>query len=185
MSAQDAKILELLLMQEQEGLDRLFDRFYKPLVLLSHVYLKDVQLAEDVVQEQFIKFWKKKLYKDVTNNTLTNYLYTLIKNASINQSKKKDVLNNTLEFPHFEFAEEEAKKIQEEGIELIRVALDALPIKMRQTLECVFIQNMKYKEAAEELNVSVNTIKTQLKRGIARLKEQLKEHQELMHLFFL
>ncbi|MCT4587372.1 MAG: sigma-70 family RNA polymerase sigma factor [Carboxylicivirga sp.] len=185
MPVKDIMILEQLREQQHEGLDRLFDRFYKPLVLLSHAYLKDIHLAEDIVQEQFIKFWNKKLYKEVKDSTLSNYLYTLVKNASINRSKKKDILNNTIEFPHFDFAEEEAKRIQEEGAELISEAMQALPEKMRQAIDCVFIQNMKYQEAADELDVSLNTIKTQLKRGVARLKDQLKEHQDLLYLFFL
>eukprot|EP01029_Cantina_marsupialis_P029546 TRINITY_DN781824_c0_g1_i1.p1 TRINITY_DN781824_c0_g1~~TRINITY_DN781824_c0_g1_i1.p1 ORF type:complete len:185 (+),score=15.12 TRINITY_DN781824_c0_g1_i1:353-907(+) len=181
----DQSILEHIRSGDKKGLDLLFRRYYKPLVLYSNAFLNDIHTAEDVVQELFIKFWNEKLFERMYNSSLSTYLFTLVKNATLNHINKKDVLSDTAGFSHLEIAEEEARRIAEEGILKVKQAIGELPEKTRKVVECIMIQNMKYKEAAEELDVSVNTVKTLLKSGMSKLKEGLKEHQDLFYLFFL
>ena len=181
----DQNILEKIRKGDEKGLDLLFSRYYKPLVLFANAYLNDIHTAEDVVQDQIIKFWNEKLYNKLQTNNLSTYLFTLIKNASLNQIKKKDVLSKTAGFSHFDIAEEDAKRIAEEGVDKVKEALAELPEKTRLVVECIMIQNLKYKEAAEELGVSVNTIKTLLRNGLQKLKVRLKDHKDLFYLFFM
>ncbi|MGQ1910597.1 RNA polymerase sigma factor [Marinifilum sp. RC60d5] len=182
----DYSILEAIKKDNKKGLDNLFERYYKPLVLFANAYLNDIHLSEDIVQEQFIKFWNDELYNNIqTSKALSSYLFTLVKHASLNQIKKNDVLANTAEFTHYDIAEEEAKRLADEGIKKVHNALADLPEKTRKVVECIMIQNMRYKEAAEELEVSVNTIKTLLRGGLAKLKESLKDRQDLFILFFM
>nr|WP_320120428.1 sigma-70 family RNA polymerase sigma factor [uncultured Marinifilum sp.] len=182
----DYIILGAIKKGDKKGLDNLFERYYKPLVLFANAYLNDIHLSEDIVQEQFIKFWNAELYKGLqTSKVLSSYLFTLVKNASLNQIKKVDVLAKTAEFSHFDFAEEEARRLADDGIQKVHKALDELPEKTKMVVECIMLQNMRYKEAAEELEVSVNTIKTLLRGGLAKLKESLKDRQDLFILFFM
>lgn len=53
----DSQILELLRTHKQRGAEALFDRYYRPLVLFTNDIVNDLADAEDIVQEQFIKFW--------------------------------------------------------------------------------------------------------------------------------
>jgi RNA polymerase sigma-70 factor (ECF subfamily) len=181
----DQSILEYIQKGDKKGLDLLFSRYYKPLVLFANAYLNNIHAAEDIVQEQFIKFWNDKLHDKLYTKSLSTYLFTLVKNASLNQIKKVDVLSETAGFSHLEIAEDDAKRIAEEGILKVKEALAELPEKTRMVVECIMIQNMRYKEAAEELGVSVNTIKTLLKHGLTKLKDSLKDHKDLFHLFFM
>lgn len=182
----DYSILEAIKKGDKKGLDGLFVRYYKPLVLFANAYLNDIHLSEDVVQEQFIKFWNAELYNNLqTSKVLSSYLFTLVKNASLNQINKVDVLYNTAEFSHFDIAEEEARRLADEGIQRVHKALNELPEKTRIVVECIMLKNMRYKEAAEELDVSVNTIKTLLRSGLAKLKERLKDRKDLFILFFM
>jgi RNA polymerase sigma-70 factor (ECF subfamily) len=181
----DQSILEYIQKGDKKGLDLLFSRYYKPLVLFANAYLNNIHAAEDIVQEQFIKFWNDKLYDKLYTKSLSTYLFTLVKNASLNQIKKVDVLSESAGFSHLDIAEDDAKRIAEEGIQKVKDALNELPEKTRMVVECIMIQNMRYKEAAEELGVSVNTIKTLLKHGLSKLKTSLKDHKDLFHLFFM
>lgn len=186
MSIEDKKILDLLQKQKQKGMVMLFDHYYKPLVLLADMYLTNDSAAEDVVQDQFIKFWDKKLYLQIKNHTtLKNYLFTMVKNASLNVGRDKDILRESTDLYDMDVGESTAKSITEEGIITIKNAIAELPEQTRKVVECVMVQNMKYKEAADELGVSINTIKTQLKRGVLKLKEELKEQKDLLFLFLL
>ncbi len=181
----DQNILEKIRKGDEKGLDLLFSRYYKPLVLFANAYVNNIHTAEDVVQEQIIKFWNDQLYDKIPTNNLSTYLFALVKNTSINQIKKIDVLSKTAGFSHFDIAEEDAKKLAEEGISIVKEALAELPIKTRLVVESIMIQNLKYKEAAEELGVSVNTIKTLLKSGLQKLKVSLEDHKDLFYLFFM
>nr|WP_290638593.1 sigma-70 family RNA polymerase sigma factor [Labilibaculum sp.] len=64
-------------------------------------------------------------------------------------------------------------------------AIAELPEQSRKVVVCVMVQNMKYQEAADELGVSINTVKTNLKRGVLKLREVLKDKEELLFLFLL
>ncbi len=182
----DYSILEALRKEDKKGLNNLFTRYYKPLVLFANVYLNDIYLAEDIVQEQFIKFWNSKLYKNVPNpKALSSFLFTLVKNASLNEIKKVDILSHSADFSHYDIAEEEAKRLAEEGIKRVHKAVAELPEKTRLVVDFVMLRNMRYAEAAEELNVSVNTVKTLLRNGLSKLKESLKDRKDLFVLFFM
>ena len=185
MPIQDHDILFLLKKNKQNGLDLLFDKYYKNLVILSDTYLQDLHLAEDVVQEQFIKFWNQKLYSRVkTAASLKNYLFTMVKNASINQIRSSKITFDSSFISDDIIFESVAKNMSDEKAQIILSALDELPAQMKKVIYCVFIQNMMYKEAAEELEISVNTVKSQLRKGIKKLKENLLKHQDLL-LFWL
>lgn len=183
MSHSDNKILELLRKDKQEGLDLLFERFYKPLVVFSDTYVGSIPIAEDIVQEQFIKLWNKKTYKWIVDNALSSYLFTTVKNASINYLEKKDVLSDTVELPHYHIAQEEAMTIDEEGIVVIIEALSRLPERTKVVVEYVMLKDMKYQEAADELGISINTVKSLLKSGMKDLRSLLKDKRDLI--FFL
>ncbi|WP_321282483.1 sigma-70 family RNA polymerase sigma factor [Marinifilum fragile] len=186
MPLEDKKILDLLQTNKQKGLMLLFDCYYKPLVILAEMYLKNEHSAEDTVQEQFIKFWDKKLFNQVKSYAaLKNYLFTMVKNASLNKVRKTDILMESDDLLEADVAENTAQNLSEEAIIKIKQAIQNLPEGTRNVVECIVIQDMKYKEAAEELNVSINTIKTQLKRGILKLREELKDKEELLLLFLL
>jgi RNA polymerase sigma-70 factor (ECF subfamily) len=186
MSLEDKKILELLQKQDQQGLMLLYDRYHKPLVILSELYLKDQHAAEDVVQEQFIKFWDGKLHQQVKSYAaLKNYLFTMVKNASLNKVRKSDILMDSADLLEADLAENTAQNLTEEGISTIKKAIADLPEQTMKVVKCVMVQNMSYQEAANELGISKNTLKTQLKRGMMKLREALKDREELLYLFLL
>lgn len=184
MSTIDKNILSLLQQQKQKGMLMLFEHYYKPLVLLADMYLTNNSISEDIVQEQFVKFWDKKLYLHVKNHSaLKNYLFTMVKNASLNVGRNKDILRESFNLYEMEISESTARSMTEEGILTIKNAIAELPVQTRKVVECVIIQNMKYQEAANELDISINTIKTQLKRGVSKLKQTLSDKKDILYLF--
>ena len=63
--------------------------------------------------------------------------------------------------------------IDEERMDAVRQEVERLPERTRQVVEGVMLRGLKYKEAAEELEISINTVKFLLKAGIKRLRERL------------
>lgn len=99
--------------------------------------------------------------------------------------EKKRLPVKSLDLLHYQIALEEAERLDDSAVELIRGALEKLPDKTRLVVTVVMLQEKMYKEAAEELGVSVNTVKTLLKQGMRELRELLKDKQELIFYFYL
>ena len=86
-------------------------------------------------------------------------------------------IRNTREYTYaellsFEATEEEAITFSPELVEAIREAIRQLPERTRAVILSIIVEKKKYKETAESLNVSVNTVKTLLNHGLQQLRRQ-------------
>lgn len=70
---QEREILIALKAGKEEGMDALFERWYRPMVVFADSYLHDLQEAEDLVQEQMIKLWSAKVFAGVVVGALGTY----------------------------------------------------------------------------------------------------------------
>lgn len=171
MDVTDKEILTLFNNNKNRGLKLIFNRYYKPLCVFAFKYVDDLDLSEDIVQEVFIKIWEKGSFNDQTN--LSAYLFTSIKNLCVSHLRK--------EYPYCvdSFEEDiiiEDFRSKEEIFERNRILMEAvenLPERTREVFKVVVFNNLKYKEAAEELNISVNTVKSNLARAYRHLKDSL------------
>jgi RNA polymerase sigma-70 factor (ECF subfamily) len=147
---------------------------YLELVSYANGYLFDKASSEDLVQNVFIFLWEK---SDKIEN-LTNikaYLYATVRNKSYNKLKAikitdtSKILEAQTTFSmnySTSWALEEEKEISYQRALMV---IESLPAKMRIIVKLRFIENYHYKEIADELNVSLNTVKTQLKRAKVKL----------------
>ncbi|HAH72062.1 RNA polymerase sigma factor [Butyricimonas virosa] len=184
MSVSDAQIIALLQAGKRQGMNALFDRYYKPLVVFADDLLHDLPEAEDTVLEQFVKLWEKELYEHIHPNALSTFLFTIVKNACMNQIAKKGLPTEQLDLPHYAIAQEESYLLDETIIETILAAVRKLPEKTQQVVQSVMCQGLSYQETADELEVSINTVKTLLKAGMRELRSELEEYKK-MFLFFM
>ncbi|MDR1414807.1 MAG: sigma-70 family RNA polymerase sigma factor [Odoribacteraceae bacterium] len=168
----------------REDLTLLFRRYYRPLVVFANTFVHRLEEAEDIVQEQFVKLWNGGNLGRVAEGALATYLFTVVKNACINFLEKRSLPLGTLDLPHYQIACREAETMDDEAAGVVARALEALPEKTRRVVERVVLMERSYKEAAGELRVSVNTIKTLLRLGLKELRVALKDHPALLLLFF-
>ena len=185
MSVSDAQIIALLQAGKRQGMNALFDRYYKPLVVFADDLHHDLPEAEDTVLEQFVKLWEKELYEHIHPNALSTFLFTIVKNACMNQIAKKGLPTEQLDLPHYAIAQEESYLLDETIIETILAAVRKLPEKTQQVVQSVMCQGLSYQETADELEVSINTVKTLLKAGMRELRSELEEYKKMFLLFML
>ena len=185
MSVNDEQIIALLQAGKRQGMNALFDRYYKPLVVFADDLLHDLPEAEDTVLEQFVKLWEKELYEHIHPNALSTFLFTIVKNACMNQIAKKGLPTEQLDLPHYAIAQEESYLLDETVIETILAAVRKLPEKTQQVVQSVMCQGHSYQETSEELEVSINTVKTLLKAGMRELRSELEEYKKMFLLFML
>ncbi|WKB81824.1 RNA polymerase sigma-70 factor [Cellulophaga lytica] len=149
----------------------LFNRYYEALVNYAYNYLYDQNNSQDLVQEIFIYIWENAADLKITSS-VKGYLFTMTKNRCLNFLKKVNITDNegVIElkslFDHdLNYATLSDTELQEKPILKL---LDKLPAKMKVIVMLKFFSDYKHQEIAEELDISINTVKTQLKR--ARIK---------------
>ncbi len=149
---------------------------YHELVTYANGYLFEKASSEDVVQEVFVRLWEKSNRINLKTN-LKPYLYAMVRNKCLNKLKAlkiaddSNILNAQISLS---FDQEPDWSIEQEKEIRNQQALNIienLPLRMRSIVELRFRENYRYKEIADELNVSINTVKTQLKRAKAKLGE--------------
>lgn len=178
------EILNLLKQGEKRGLQRLFYKYYKPLVVYALKYVRRQDEAEDMVQEVFIKFWEKNSFRGVATQ-LKSYLYQAVRNHCLNYLEKN--ANYRLEHSPLPIEKEEDETLDEvkwnRRVEEIHREINHLSPRAREIFIAIIFQNKKYKQVAEELHISVNTVKTTFSRTMLTLKNNLSKKSYLFLLF--
>lgn len=169
-------ILEEIRKRNKKVFKAFFNKHYKDLVVYANGYLFDQPASEDIVQEVYIYIWENSENLNITSS-LKSYLYAMVRNRSLNHLKSIKItdsfdyleLNISLITENvFDSTSEDDKKIVYHQILKI---IDTLPIKMQQIVKLKFLHNYKYSEISTELDISINTVKTQLKRAKVKITE--------------
>lgn len=166
--------------------EQIYDRNYLSLCLYADRLLHDFAESKDLVQEVFVRFWEMRDQEERYFSSRA-YLYTMVRNACIDKLRKQKLAKVDVD----RVADELEDFFQPEsgegaGIDRLLEAIGQLPEKCRQVFTGVCVYERKYKEVAEEMQVSVNTVKTQLSRALKLLRENLdKEDFHLFLAFFI
>ncbi|HNU14548.1 MAG TPA: RNA polymerase sigma-70 factor [Chitinophagaceae bacterium] len=158
-----------------QNIEQLFQTYYARLCYYAIRFTGNKEVAEDIVQEVFLNFWKKKLRFNNESQAKT-YLYTSIKNACLNISRHQQVVskfNSNQNDATIEDAKALENMIRSEVLGEIHAAIEKLPEGCRQVLKLAFFESLKNEEIASHLGISVNTVKTQKARALQLLRFKL------------
>ena len=137
--------------------------------------VKDEAVSEDIVQEVIFKYLQKEGSISIQVK-LSTYLHRAVTNQAIDylRKEKKVVI---LPIEDLQVAEEETIKTQEQEYleRRAKMALAELPEKCKEVFIMAKIQDMKYKEIAEELGISIKTVENQMGKAFKMLREKLKD----------
>ena len=160
-------------MEDKATFDKMFNEWYAQFVYFAYYFINDAEVCRDIVSDAFEYLWRN--YDKIEETTAKTYLYTIIRTRCIDYLRKQNIHEE-----YVEFASQLASRIVESHshesdnrILLIRKAMEKLtPYNCRILEEC-YIQNKKYKEVAEELNVSVAAIHKNIVKALRILREEL------------
>lgn len=155
---------------------RLFDKYYKSMVMKANMILKDESLAKDAVQNVFVGIWNNRDNFKITTS-LGAYLSKATINKSLNlvKSRKRhgggsdylednDLTTNVTANDHIE-ADEMKRRIHQ--------AISKLPAKCRLIFVMNRIEGMSHKEIAKQLDISTKTIENQMTKALKYLRTQI------------
>lgn len=173
----DEELMYLLKEDDHLALQTLFNRHYKNLCQFCAVYTNNMEAAEEIIADLFIKVWDNRHSIAILN--VKAYLFISAKNLSLNFNQKKK--------PPVEFFEDIAVSQQlvedantpfkiisgRESYNHIMRVIDTLPPSQRQVLLMSRIDNLHKHEIATILQISIRTVETNLYESIKKLRTLL------------
>lgn len=161
-----------------------FREYTEQLYLYAVAFVKERAAAEDIVQEVFIYFWTNRNKIKYTGSVYA-YLLQAVKNSCLNWKAHQEVEEKYRKaaLPLEESATSEGE--WEELRQKVMEAVNNLPPKCREIFVLGAIEGLKYQKIAEQLDISVNTVKTQMKFAYRKVKEQVGSERDLMVLITL
>lgn len=150
----------------------------------SFSIVRSKEVAEEIVSDVFIKIWQIRGRLTEIQN-LKVYLYTITRNFSLNYLqrvyKNAPVSIEDVDIePVVEIGNPEELCISAEVMNTIRQAIQQLPPQCRLIFQLVKEDGLKYKEAAEVLNISALTVRNQLAIAVRKLGESLPAYMQTM-----
>ena len=144
---------------------QLFSSYYRPLCLYAIHYLQNAELAEDIVQECFIKLWERQAEHPKA------FLFTAVRNACIDHLRKRKPIDATIEPADLDgsITDEEAQERSFHEAELW-TAVDALPDRCREILLLSKRDGLTYREIALRLGISEKTVEHQISKALKVLR---------------
>lgn len=172
---------------DRNAFERLFQKYYKPLCDYARSFVGEREIAEDVVQDALVYFWNNRQNIDLKVSGKA-YLYTSVRHGAINVLKKR-----IIERRHHPFLQEFIEYLQTQeyseeemaDIDRIKVAVKRLPEQCRIVFLMNCMEGKRYKEIAEELDISVNTVKTHIAKAYRIIRQEVNNKRLSMILFFM
>ncbi|MCG8412455.1 MAG: RNA polymerase sigma-70 factor [Bacteroidales bacterium] len=161
--------------KDQKSFERLYLDFFPSLVVFAQKYIPDQEISEDIVQEVFIKLWDNASKIDI-HTSLKSYLYSATKNSAINYLNKKNTEERQKErylyFEDIASQSDENNALTQDVYYHLYNAIKNLPEKSRKTI-ILSLNNMSLSDIKNELNISINTVKTHKRRAYSTLRKKL------------
>lgn len=167
---------------DEAAFEELFKTYYSNGCTFAQSFVKDPEIAKDIVQDTFIRLWDKRFCLKI-ETSFKSYLFRSIYNSCINAlnknkliaQKSQEIINEiTLQnqLANQNLTPEIIEEISARELEIeFEKAIEELPAQCNEVFKLSRNGQFSYAQIAEKLNVSVNTVKTQMKRALSRLRE--------------
>lgn len=189
------KVLICLKEGDSNAFESVFKFWYEPLVHFANEYISDLESARNIVQNIFMKLWEKHALVDPDSN-LKSYLYMATRNACLShirhlrleaayfEKSRKNYADLQLNYEALE--ELKMEQIDFSNLEkLIQDTIDSLPERCREVFLMSRHEDLKNKEIAEKLNISVKAVEANITRALIKLRENTMEYlPELVFFLF-
>jgi len=176
----DLSAIEEIRNRNSQVYETLFHDHYHPLVRFAEGMIFDPQLAEDLVQGLFIHLWEN-AGKINIKSSLKAYLFMAVRNRCLNSLKEVKIRDkNELLYLEGMLNSDSDEEIDPVLLDKLNSSLTKLPEKMVEIVKLKYLENRKLRDIALQLNISENTVKTQLLRSKHKLRKLLQIAPMLM-----
>ncbi|MBJ6367781.1 RNA polymerase sigma factor [Snuella sedimenti] len=186
MFSEDKILIHELKKGNEKAYKHLYNAYYKRLLVYCLGLTNNLPMAEDIVQNTYIKIWTNKdritittslksyLFRSVYNNFISEYNKKQKETAAIEQMKFQ-ILNNLIELND---------DVLQNKLRALEHAIDELPKKCKSAFILHKKQGYSYKEIAMQMNISERTVEKHISRAISRIKKSLYKKSSLISILF-
>lgn len=176
----DKNLIAKLHANDEVVFKEIFKQYYLPVRSFAWRFVKDNDIAEDIVQDAFLQVWERRLTFHVLAE-IKSYLYASVRNACLNHLKHERVKQqNEINIQAFISHETEEEYILEEEVDaLIYKAINTLP-KQAQKIVIMTMNGESNSEIAQKLNIKINTVKSTKLKAYRILRKRLRNIQWIL-----
>jgi RNA polymerase sigma-70 factor (ECF subfamily) len=166
----------------------LFKEYFIPLSHYSYKIVKDIDSAKEIVHNVFVNLWEKR--NEVhTNVPLRSYLFTAVRNRSLNYLRDNSKFTSADSEVIGEIVDpqtEDPLDVDESQLQRrIFMEINNLPERCAEIFKLARFENLKYREIAEKLNISVKTVEAQMSKALRILRDNLSDIIQVLILWIL
>ncbi len=182
----EKKTLEKLKEGDSKAFESVFRSWYEPMVNFADEYISDTESAKNIVQNIFMQLWEKHALVDPDSN-LKSYIYMATRNACLSHLRhlrvetaffeKVKKNSENLQLNYEALHELDIEKIDFSQLEkLIQDTIDALPERCREVFLLSRYEELKNKEIAEKLDITVKAVEANITRALTKLRENTRDY---------
>ncbi len=157
--------------RDDRAISLLYEHYADTLYGVAYKVVRDEEMAQDILQESFVKIWKKSDTYDASKAKLFTWLFRITRNAAIDKLRSINTKSD-------KEIQMDVSDVYSLGVESIRPDLldvkenlEKIESKYQIVLDALFFQGMTQQEASDELDIPLGTIKSRLKIGLRELKK--------------
>ena len=176
MSDEEKLLVSLMKAGNSYAFEKLYFRYCKKLYNFIFSICKNKEDAEGLVQLVFMKVWEKRTQLD-PEQSFSGYIFRIAKNDLLNRIKKK--INERVYVDYLLSRPEDLSNSVEKNINFLELNLEIerllthVPEKRRKIFQLSRMEGLTYREIADQLNISVNTVNTQISKTLEELRDRL------------
>nr|WP_255452834.1 RNA polymerase sigma-70 factor [Aquimarina sp. RZ0] len=155
----------------------IFKKYFKPLVAYAHSYISDIDIAQDLTQDIFLKLYEKRSTIEI-HTSLKAFLYTSIRNRCFDyiktnniHKKHKDQLQIVSSLNNID--DEDPMLQRAELYVKIHEAIKSLPDQNQKIFKLSRLNGMTNQEIADELQISKRTVETHISNALKKIKSMV------------
>ncbi|MBT4485761.1 MAG: sigma-70 family RNA polymerase sigma factor [Candidatus Latescibacteria bacterium] len=188
----DKELLSNVINGQFDSFDVIVNRYKNRLLNFVFRFVKDYDVAEDIVQETFLRvFRKRRDYKAIAN--FSTWIFTIAGNLAKSELRRRkrwkflslDAYSDSEK--NFELPDSGMKPDRATAVRLldehVQKAIDSLQVKYKEALILRDVEGLSYQQISEIMNIPVGTVKSRVNRARLKLRKVLKEHSPSDELF--
>jgi len=172
-------LLDRLRRQDSEALAAIYDRYNRPVFALLLRMTGERPAAEELLQETFLRLWRKADAFDAARGSMLPWLLTMARNLALDRIRSSGERQRRREDVPEALPEKEASAADEAWLDAqrqadrVRATLADLSDEQRRALELAYFEGMSHSEVAAAMDRPLGTVKTWVRSGLLRLRERL------------
>jgi RNA polymerase sigma-70 factor (family 1) len=180
MNSDEEKIWRSIQRKDGQAFENYYKEYYKYFFLAAFNYFRDAGRAQEIVNDVFVKLWETAETIEI-ESSLKSYLYRAVINRSLNElDKNKRQQQHQKELSRLPEGTFELKEMEENELRMrLYRAIDQLPEQCQKVFRMSRFEELKQKEIADRLDISIKTVKNHITHALKQLNKVLTDWNTL------